>query len=151
MSDLLDLNFRTIDGRNFSLQLPEELEVSSLIELVAEALQQQQPAAAAAAEAAAPAAAAEAATAANLRLIFRGQALQPQQQLQHYRIQSGQTIHVVQRPGRPQQQEQQEQQQQEQQQQQQQQQRQWAQFPIHGGGAFVVAPGAFTAVSPRQF
>ncbi|OEH80552.1 ubiquitin family domain-containing protein [Cyclospora cayetanensis] len=81
----------TVDGRNFSLQLPEDLEISALLELAAEALQQQ-PVVTPGADS--PGAAT---TSASIRLIFRGQALQPEQQLQHYRIQSGQTIHVVQR------------------------------------------------------
>ena len=123
-----------------------------MIELVSESLQQQ-PAAADAA-AATTTETQTAATAANIRLIFRGQALQPEQQLQHYRIQSGQTIHVVHRPPRPEHSspphQEQEQQQQQQQQQQQDGQRQWRPIPLAGGGTLMVAPGPFAAVRPSR-
>lgn len=116
MAELLDLSFKTLDGGSFSLQLPSDMELGAVAELVAEELVAQRQRRAGpsggdaggrdvSSSASTPDASSSAITPERIRFIFKGQALQHSRSLESYGVQSGQSLHVVVRPS-PQQQQQ---------------------------------------------
>lgn len=78
--DLITVSFRSLDGRRATLEVPSNIEISALKELLVQKFDvppDQQ------------------------RLIYRGRVIQPDGILSDYVKESGHTIHVVSRPARP--------------------------------------------------
>ncbi|CBZ51502.1 putative ubiquitin family domain-containing protein [Neospora caninum Liverpool] len=80
--DILEVNFRCIDGRTFSLELPTDIDIADVISLVADEVDW---------------------PSSRVRLIYHGRSLTTGTTLQSCDVKSGHTIHVVrqQAPAQP--------------------------------------------------